>query len=85
MLTLGVIIFLKMDNYRNNFWRCGGVVVSLLDFRFRGLWFEPGLCCCVVSLDKKLYSTLSLFTKVGTSEHSAEGVGGRGADNLAMD
>ena len=29
-----------------------------------GLKFEPGLCCRVVSLDKKLSSTLSLFTQV---------------------
>ena len=45
-------------------WRRGGLVVSALDFRSRGRWFEPGHCCRVVSLDKKLYSTLSLFTQV---------------------
>ena len=39
-------------------------MVSELDFRSGGWWFEPGLCCRVVSLDKKLYSTLSLFTQV---------------------
>ena len=40
-------------------------MVSELDFRSGGRWFEPGLCRRVVSLDKKLYSTLlSLFTQV---------------------
>ena len=39
-------------------------MVSALDFRSRGRWFEPGHCRRVVSLDKKLYSTLSLFTQV---------------------
>ena len=39
-------------------------MVSALDFQFGGQWFKLGLCCRVVSLDKKLYSTLSLFTKV---------------------
>ena len=42
--------------------RRGGLVVSALDFRSGGRWFEPGLCRRVVSLDKKLCSTLSLFT-----------------------
>ena len=45
-------------------WSHGGLVVSTLDFRSGGRWFEPGHCCRVVSLDKKLYSTLSLFTQV---------------------
>ena len=39
-------------------------MVSVLDFRSRGQWFDPGHCRRVVSLDKKLYSTLSLFTQV---------------------
>ena len=39
-------------------------MVSALDFRSGGRWFEPSLCRRVVSLDKKHYSTLSLFTKV---------------------
>ena len=39
-------------------------MVSALDFRSRGRWFEPGHCRRVVSLDKKLYSTLSLFTQM---------------------
>ena len=39
-------------------------MVSTLDFRSGGQWFEPGHSCRVVSLDKKLYSTLSLFTQV---------------------
>ena len=39
---------------------------EILDFWSGGRWFEPDLCCHVVSLDKKLYSTLSLslFTRV---------------------
>ena len=45
-------------------WRGGGLVVSALDFRSRGRGFEPGLCPRVVSSDKKLYFTLSLFTQV---------------------
>ena len=40
------------------------LVFSALDFRSRGRWFEPGLCRRVVSLNKKHYSTLSLFTQV---------------------
>ena len=39
-------------------------MVSALDFRSRSRWFELGHCCCVVSLDKKLYFTLSLFTQM---------------------
>ena len=39
-------------------------MVSALDFRSGGWWFDPGLCRRVVSLGKKLYSTLSLFTQV---------------------
>ena len=39
-------------------------MVSTLDFRSEGRWFEPGVCRRVVSLDKKLYSTLSLSTQV---------------------
>ena len=45
-------------------WRCSGLVVSLLDLRPGSRWFEPSLCHRVVSLDKKLQSTLSLFTQV---------------------
>ena len=44
--------------------RRGSLVVSMLDFRSGGQWSEPSLCRRVVSLDKKLYSTLSLFTQV---------------------
>ena len=39
-------------------------MVSALHFRSRGRWFEPSLCCHVVSLDKKLYSTLSLLSQM---------------------
>ena len=35
-------------------------MVSVLDFRSGGRWFEPGHCHRVVSLDKKLYSPFSL-------------------------
>ena len=45
-------------------WRRAGLVVSALDFRSGGRWFKPGHYHCVVSLDKKLDSTLSLFTQV---------------------
>ena len=38
-------------------------MVSALEFRFGGRWFEPNLCRCAVSLDLKLYSTLSIFTQ----------------------
>ena len=39
-------------------------MVSAFDFRTEGRWFEPSLCYHVVSFDKKLYFTLSLFTQV---------------------
>ena len=57
------------------------VVVSALDFRSGGRWFEPGLCRRVVSLDKKLYSTLSLFSQVYKWVPAIIMLG----DNLAMD
>ena len=38
-----------------------GLVVSTLDFQSGGQRFKPSL---VVALDKKLYRTLCLFTKV---------------------
>ena len=56
-------------------------MVSALDFRSRGQWFEPGHCRCVVSLDKKLFSTLSLFTQVYKWVPAIKMLGG----NLAMD
>ena len=62
-------------------WRRSGLVVSALDFRSGGRWFEPGHCRCVVSLDKKLYSTLSLFTQVYKRVPAIIMPGG----NLAMD
>ena len=43
---------------------CSGLVVSALDFRSGGRWFEPGFSRRVVSLDKKLDSTLTLLTQV---------------------
>ena len=39
-------------------------MVSAADFQSGGQWFEPGLLHHVVSLDKKLYFTSSLFTQV---------------------
>ena len=63
-------------------WNCGGlVVISALDFRSGGRWFEPSLCCHVVSLDKKHYSTLSLYTQVYKWVTAIIMLGG----NLAMD
>ena len=61
--------------------RRGGLVVSELDFRSRGRWFEPGHCRRVVSLDKKLYSTLFPFTQVYKWVPAIIMLGG----NLAMD
>ena len=40
------------------------MVLSALDFRSEGWWFKAWSLLLVVSLDKKLYSTLSLFTQV---------------------
>ena len=56
-------------------------MVSALDFRSGGRWFEPGLCRRVVSLDKKLYSALPLFTQVYKWVPAIIMLGG----NLAMD
>ena len=56
-------------------------MVSGLDFRSKGRWFESGNCRRVVSLDKKLYSTLSLFTQVYKWVPAIIMLGG----NLAMD
>ena len=41
-------------------------MVSALDFRSGGRWFEPGNChvSFLVSFDKKLYFALPLFTQV---------------------
>ena len=44
--------------------RHGGLVVCTSDFQPGGWQFEPGLYHRVISLDKKLYSTLSLFIQV---------------------
>ena len=62
-------------------WRRGGLVVSPSDFRSGGRWFEPSLCHRVVFLDKKLYSTLSLFTQVNKWVPAIIMLGG----NLVMD
>ena len=58
-LSLSMMLKLSLE-----LWRRGGLVVSASDFRSEGRWFELSLCHLVVSLDKKLYSTLSLFTQV---------------------
>ena len=53
-------------------WRCSSLVVSALDFRSGGRWFEPGLCRRVVSIDKKLYSKLSLAgVQIDTGDYDA--------------
>ena len=57
------------------------LVVSALNFKSEGRWFEPSLCHHVVSLDKKLYFTLSLFTQVYKWVPAIIMLGG----NLAMD
>ena len=41
----------------------GGLVVSALDFRSGGQWFEPGLYHHVVSLDRKLSSILGCINE----------------------
>ena len=56
-------------------------MVSTLDFQSEGRWFESGLYCCVVSLDKKLCSTLSLIPQVYKWVLTIIMLGG----NLAMD
>ena len=43
-------------------WRRGGAVVNAVDFRSEVGGSTPNLCHRVVSLDKKLYPTLSLST-----------------------
>ena len=62
-------------------WRRGGLVVSVLDFRSGGRWFERSLCHRVVSLDKKL-----LFHNKFVSPHPGVlmGTGIHNVD-LAMD
>jgi len=47
-------------------------VVSAWEFRSEGRWFEVP-CHCVVSLDKRIYPTLSLFTQVYKWVHTAGG------------
>ena len=56
-------------------------MVSALDFRSGGSRSEPGPWRGVVSLVKKLYSTLSLFTQVYKWELAIIILGG----NVAMD
>ena len=56
-------------------------MVSTLDFRSEGRRLGPGLCRLVVSLDEKVYFTLSLFTQVYKSVPAIIMLGG----NLAID
>ena len=56
-------------------------MVSALDFQSGGQGFEPDHCHLVVSLHKKLYFTLSLFTQVYKWVPAIIMLGG----NLAMD
>ena len=60
--TKGQVTFQR--NVGRKQWRLCGLVVSASDFRSGGRWFKSGLCHRVVSSDKKLYFTLSLFTQV---------------------
>ena len=51
-------------------------MVSALDFRSGGWWFEPGHCRRVVSLDKKLlFYMVSTHpgVQMGDSDHNAGG------------
>ena len=73
------VLFCRVDVFHDAL--SGGQVVSALDFRSKGRWFEPGHCRRVVSLDKKLYFTLSLFTQVYKWVRAIIMLG----DNLAMD
>jgi len=45
-------------------WEHSGVVVSVLDLDLKVSGSKPSPCHCVVSIDKKLFSTLSLSTQV---------------------
>ena len=56
-------------------------MVSALDLQSGDQLFEPSLCRRVVSLDKKLYSTLSLFTQAYKWVPAIMMLGG----NLVMD
>ena len=53
-----------LELHVSKLWRCSEVVFSMLDFDLKVSGFERGLCHLVVSSNKKLYSTLPLFTKV---------------------
>ena len=60
-------------------------MVSALDFRSGGRWFEPSFCPRVVSLNKKLYSTLSLFNQMFKWMPAMKMLGGGGGGDLVMD
>ena len=78
LIPSAIWIFLRFENSALDFgfgdfiwvlleaslWRCGNLVVSSSDFQPEGRWLKSGLCGCVVSLDEKLCSTLSLLTQV---------------------
>ena len=64
LISVVITVLLILKVVYVNMLRHGGLVVTALDFRSGGRWFEPSLCRRVVSSDKKLHSTLSLFTQV---------------------
>ena len=74
-------IYFCISDTRKSLPISSGIGVSAMDFRSGGWWFEPSLCHGVVSLDKKLYSTLSVFTQVYKWVPAIIMLGG----NLAMD
>lgn len=41
----GSLDSLGRSTCKSSKWRQGGLVVSTLDFRSEGWWFQPGLCC----------------------------------------
>ena len=53
-----------LSDPRSTLWRRGCAVVNAFDFRSGGRCFEASPCQRVVSLDKILCPTLSLFTQV---------------------
>ena len=52
------------------YWRRGGAVLARWSSDPKVGGSRPGLCHSVVSLDKKLYSTLSLSTQGPTQGHT---------------
>ena len=67
LITEIFVFFPAFFVYYFDLWRHVGVMVSMLDYRFEGRWFkawsQPSYAR-VLSLDKKLNSTLSLSTQM---------------------